>query len=110
MRDTGADRGLVSTGKRGSMTEIIGAEDNLRTYTFYFQMPELTSVNMGQSATAKASDYGTAFNRAWKEVKKRKGVWDRRRLRARSGNWHRRAARAVVCVKSVRVGSVRGAG
>src|ERR1017187_8976109 len=38
------------------------------------------------------------------------GVWDRRRLRARSGNWHRRAARAVVCVKSVRVGSVRGAG
>ena len=56
------------------MTEIIGAEDNLRTYTFYFQMPELTSVNMGQSATAKACDYGTAFNRAWKEVKKRKGV------------------------------------
>jgi hypothetical protein len=29
---------------------------------------------MGQSATAKASDFGTAFNRAWKEVKKRKGV------------------------------------
>jgi len=56
------------------MTKIIGAEDNLRTYTFYFQMPELTSVNMGQSATAKASDYGTAFNRAWKEVKKRNGV------------------------------------
>jgi hypothetical protein len=74
MRDTGADRGLVSAGKRGSLMKIIGAEDNLRTYTFYFQMPELTSVNMGQSATAKASDYGTAFNRAWKEVKKRKGV------------------------------------
>ena len=56
------------------MTEIINAEDNLRTYTFYFQMPELTSVCMGQSATAKASDFGTAFNRAWKEVKKREGV------------------------------------
>ena len=48
------------------MTEIINAEDNLRTYTFYFPMPELTSVCMGQSATAKASDFGTAFNRAWK--------------------------------------------
>ena len=56
------------------MTEAVCVEDNLRTYTFYFQMPELTSVCMAQSATAKAGDFGTAFNRAWKEVKKRKGV------------------------------------
>jgi hypothetical protein len=52
----------------------VTAEENLKTFSFYFQMPELTSVNMGQSATAKAGDIGTAFNRAWKEVKKRKGV------------------------------------
>jgi len=73
MRDTGADRGLVSTGKRGSMTEIIGAEDNLRTYTFYFQMPELTSVNMGQSATPRPAIMARRST-VLKEVKKRKGV------------------------------------
>jgi len=53
--------------------EIIGAEDNLRTYTFYFQMPELTSVNMGQSATAKASDYGTGVQPCLERSQKAEG-------------------------------------
>lgn len=55
-------------------TEVLLAEDNLKTFAVTFKMPELLAKNMYQSATAKAGDVGTAVNRAWKEVKKRQGV------------------------------------
>lgn len=56
------------------MSEPIELKDGLKTFAFHFTFPELKGGSMYQSATAKASDMGTAFNRAWKEVKKRKGV------------------------------------
>lgn len=53
-------------------------KDNLNTYAVSFMFPELKGAGIYQGATVRASEPGTAFNRAWHEVKQNPAIKGRR--------------------------------
>jgi hypothetical protein len=58
-------------------------EANLKTFAVTFMFPEMKGGSIYQSATAKGSDMGVAFSRAWKEVRKRPSIKGHRITTAR---------------------------
>lgn len=53
-------------------------ETGLQEYIVDFFFPELKGPGIYQSAAVSASDFGTAFNRAWTDVRKRPAIKGRR--------------------------------
>lgn len=45
-----------------------------KTFDFLFTFPKAKAAHAQQFKSETANDLGTAFNRAWKDVKKRQGI------------------------------------
>jgi hypothetical protein len=45
-----------------------------KRFNFNFTFPKAKAAHAQQHQSETANDLGTAFNRAWKDVKKRKGI------------------------------------